>query len=93
MEIAALHSANWSLVIETISLTRSKFLHLLLKIDAVIRETELNTSNPYSLLQQLSHFSETDVGGTTGAVYSIFFAAAACAFTVRLLLSTLIFDE
>jgi len=47
----------------------------------IIRETELNTSNPYSLLQQLSHFSETDVGGTTGAVYSIFFAAAACAFT------------
>jgi len=85
--LAAIHSAATELERNIDHLNRldsgcgdgdcgSTFGHLVAKL----RQSELNVSHPYSLLQQLSHFSEADVGGTTGAVYSIFFAAAACAF-------------
>ena len=41
---------------------------------------ELDLAHPFTLLQQLSYLMEAKVGGTTGAVYSIYFAAASNAF-------------
>lgn len=45
---------------------------------------EINLVHPFTMLQQLSYLMEAKVGGTTGAVYSIFFAAAANVFKVYL---------
>ena len=45
-----------------------------------VGEMELHPSHPHTLLEQLSWIFESKVGGTTGALYGIFFAAAASAF-------------
>ena len=47
---------------------------------SVFVRTELHLSHPYTLLQQLSDLTEANIGGTTGALYSIMFAAASQAF-------------
>lgn len=46
---------------------------------------QLNYDRPWTLLQQLSELTEAHVGGTTGALYGLFFAAASHLFRVRLL--------
>ena len=49
----------------------------------VVKSTEFFWSHPFTLLQQLSALTEGHVGGTTGAIYSIFFASASHVFKVK----------
>lgn len=49
---------------------------------AAVGETEFDLVHPHTLLEQLSYLMESKVGGTTGAIYGIFFAAAASTFKV-----------
>jgi hypothetical protein len=47
-----------------------------------VRQIELKLKYPCTVLHQLSYLMENKVGGTSGAIYGIFFAATAKAFEV-----------
>jgi hypothetical protein len=47
-----------------------------------VRQIELKLKYPCTVLHQLSYLMESKVGGTSGAIYGIFFAAMAKAFEV-----------
>ena len=51
-------------------------------ICSAVRQIDLVLEYPCTVFQQICHLMESQVGGTSGAVYGIFFAAMAKAFEV-----------
>ncbi|XP_066990996.2 triokinase/FMN cyclase, partial [Anabrus simplex] len=51
-------------------------------IKAAIKSGQLDSSRPFAMLESLSTIMENTMGGTSGALYSIFFAAAAKPFQI-----------
>ena len=54
-----------------------------------VRQIDLELEYPCSLLHQLCYLMESTVGGTSGALYAIFFAAMAKSYEVMFLYHTL----
>ncbi|CAD5111349.1 DgyrCDS665 [Dimorphilus gyrociliatus] len=55
----------------------STFKRVLLILKEKLNMNKLRTDSPFALLMQLSELAQKDMGGTSGGLYSVFFAAAA----------------
>jgi hypothetical protein len=60
----------------------SQSVFILVIMNIAVRQIDLELEYPCTVFHQLCYLMESKVGGTSGAVYGIFFAAMANAFEV-----------